>query len=160
MEQGKRILERSAEVEALTVRLYQSLATADADLLVGLLSERAEPVFIGTDPDEWWVGSSTVPNAIRELLASTGGLHLEGGNPHAFREGNVAWLHDCPHFVLPNGTAIPVRLTASALLEGVDWRFVQIHLSVGISNDVPPEVIAVTSSHKPQITGLSADPTR
>lgn len=141
-------IDRCADVEALTVRLYDVLRHEEGDALVDLLSERAETIFVGTDPEEWWVGRTEIDPALRDLLTTTGGIDLVHGSPRAFRHESMAWLADCPSVLLPNGTAIPVRLTAVALEEEAGWRFVQVHLSIGVSNDVPPEVVAVTSSRR------------
>jgi hypothetical protein len=58
-------------------------------------------------------------------------MPFSAGNPEAFREGTVGWVADWLTLTLPNGTGVPVRVTAVFHWENGDWKLVQYHGSLG-----------------------------
>ena len=47
----------------------------------------------------------------------------------------MGWAAGRPTFHLPDGTALPLRVTAVVRREGGDWRCVHWHVSVGVDNE-------------------------
>ncbi len=114
-------------------RLYDAFSRGDADLVEQLTSRQAGLVFIGTDPDEWFddIGS------VRQLLQAQAGagITVVPGDIRAYREGSIGWAADRGAFRLPDGTEVPFRLTAVFRQEDGDWKLVQEHASIGVSNE-------------------------
>jgi hypothetical protein len=57
------------------------------------------------------------------------------GEVKAYEEGTVGWAADQGHFLLPDGSEVPFRITAVFHREDGDWRLVQEHASVAVSNE-------------------------
>lgn len=136
---------RSADAERLLVRFYDALREADVERLTSLFAAGGETLFVGTDPSEWFTGDVGIHDELTNAVASAGGLALVQSEPTAFADGSTAWLSDRPWFLLPDETEIPVRVTGVAVQRDGDWRFVQLHLSLGVNSQLPPEVVAITS---------------
>ncbi len=49
--------------------------------------------------------------------------------------GDVIWVADRPAVVLPDGTSLPLRLTAVATRDGGALVVRQLHVSVGAPNE-------------------------
>jgi hypothetical protein len=67
---------------------------------------------------------------------------VDGSRPEAYRAGDVGWAADQATWRLPDGLAIPFRLTAVFHHEGRAWRLVQAHFSLGVPNDLIAEAPA------------------
>lgn len=65
-----------------------------------------------------------------------GAMPLVPGDPEAYSEGTVGWAADRPTLQLQGGT-VAVRLTAVLHREDDDWKFVQMHGSLGVPNEEP-----------------------
>jgi ketosteroid isomerase-like protein len=93
---------------------------------------------IGTDHGDWLEGRERWI-ATREALMEGmwEGLRLESGEePHGYEEGSMGWVADRPSIVMADGTAIPARLTGVVRQEEEgQWRFVHVHLSVGMPDE-------------------------
>ena len=128
--------EPSAEVKELMIRFYEAASKGDFELVDGLLSRRAEVLWIGTDPNEWWETPEAVFHAWQAQTAELGGpAPITGENATAYQHGEVAWVSDRPAFRLPDGRSIPFRLTAVWVREPEGWRIVQVHMSLGVANE-------------------------
>jgi ketosteroid isomerase-like protein len=57
------------------------------------------------------------------------------GEVYASVEGNVGWVSSRPVWTLEDGTEIPTRSTAVFHREDGEWKMVQGHTSVGVSNE-------------------------
>ena len=128
--------EPGAEVKELMTRFYEAASKGDFDFVDGLLSRRAEVLWIGTDPNEWWENPEAVFKAWQAQTAELGGpAPITGGNVKAYQHGEVAWVSDRPAFHLPDGRSLPFRLTAVWAREPEGWRIVQVHTSLGVANE-------------------------
>lgn len=128
-------MKRCTEVEELTRRIYAGMRAADLGTVTGTISQQEPLVWIGTDPQEWWTGYDTMVEVFRGQLDATGGFDIVSDDPVGLQEGDVAWVADQPALRLPDGSEIPVRITAVAHREGDGWRFVQWHASIGVGNE-------------------------
>lgn len=127
-------MKRYPEVEDLTRSIYDGMRRADVAGIAATISTQDGLVWIGTDPLEWWTGHDTVVQVFRAQLDAIGSFDLVGGDPMGYGEGDVAWVADQPAVRLPDGTEVPLRVTAVAHREADGWKFVQWHVSIGVSN--------------------------
>jgi SnoaL-like domain len=129
-------MEQSSELEELTRKLYFAVSSADAGFFERYLSRGASCVVIGTAPDEWWEDYAAALDPIRKQMASVGNaVELLAGDVRAYREGTVGWVADQPTLKIGSMAAL-CRHTSVFLREADDWRIVQHHFSIGVSNDV------------------------
>jgi len=126
-------MERSAELVATTQKFYDAMATGDETAITGLLSSADGVLLIGTDPDEWLTDR---PSMLTLLTAQAGtGLKVRSGDIQAFEEGSVGWVADRGAFILPDGSEVPFRMTAVFHKQDDDWKMIQSHASVAVSNE-------------------------
>jgi adenylate cyclase len=129
-------MEPSAELKEAVLRLYGAIAAGDIEAVGRAISRNKGMVVIGTDPDEWW---SDYGDIVRVFTAQTdeqgGGIPIVAGDVEAYSEGDVGWFADRSLFKLSDGTQIPFRHTGVLHREDGDWRFVQLHASIGVSNE-------------------------
>jgi ketosteroid isomerase-like protein len=79
-------------------------------------------------------GYDTITRVFKTQLQEMGGIQVKAGDLNAFVEGNVGWVADRPTLRLPNGQAMPSRGTAVFHKEDGEWKIVQYHASIGVSN--------------------------
>ena len=130
-------MERSDELAALTVRLYQAVEVGDTAAVERHVSRRTEALFIGTDPTEWWEGAAAFLAAMRTQAAAIGGqVRLRPGQLRAYREGDVGWVvDDGPTLRFPDGGELRARHTLLYPGEHGEWRLVHEHVSFGVPNE-------------------------
>ena len=128
-------MEKSPELKALLLSLYDAFTEGDTDFIKNVTSRREGVLMIGTDPNEWWANYETIIRVNASQMEEMGGIPLEAGDPQAFVEGNVGWVADQGKFKLPDGKEIPLRLTGVFLKENGDWKLVQMHASIGVPNE-------------------------
>jgi hypothetical protein len=137
-------MKRLREVEDLTRKIYDGLRHGDVDTITETISREDGLVWVGTDPKEWWTSHETMVRVFRDQLKAIGSFDLVDTDPHGYGEGDVGWVADQPALRLAAGADIPLRVTALAHREAGAWRFVQWHVSIGVSNEkavgeeVPP----------------------
>ena len=128
-------MERSPELEDLTRKLYEAVSTADASFFEKYLSRGESCVVIGTAPSEWWEDYAAALEPIRKQMASVGeAVELLAGDVRAYREGDVGWVADQPKLKLGSISA-SCRHTSVFVREEGQWRIVQHHFSIAVSND-------------------------
>src|SRR2546423_13365305 len=121
---------------------------------------------IGTDPREWSSGEgwesmlAQVPE-----VAAAGGMKVEFLDTDGFEEGSVGWNAANCLATMPGGGRIPLRVTGVFDLTDGYWHAVQIHFSVGVSNEerlgieltTPLEqIVADVRSDRPNLTTSAA----
>ena len=135
-------MQESTELRAWLESMYHAMAKADLDWLKAAVSPGDATVAIGSDPAEWWEGGTVVQEKLAaQFEAGVGGARFEPTRLRAYEEGDVGWVSDEPRVVLPDGTATSIRVTAVLHREHGEWRMVQNHASVGVSNE---QVIGTT----------------
>lgn len=128
-------MERSSELRDLTLQVYEAMSQADS-AFVGRIFSRSDGVHaIATDPNEWWTGHDTITRVIKAQLEEMGGFPIVAGDPQAFSEGSVGWVHDNPSFRTPDGGQLPFRMTMVFHKEDDGWKAVQWHASIGVPNE-------------------------
>jgi hypothetical protein len=128
-------MEQSSELKAVLLSFYEALTTGDIGFIKNITSRRDGVLMIGTDPNEWWADYETIIRVNEAQINEMGGIPVEAGDPQAYSEGDVGWVADQGKFKLPDGSEIPLRVTGVFLKENGDWKLVQIHASIGVSNE-------------------------
>ncbi len=128
-------MEQSTELEELYLRSCEAISNGVYSFFERYFSQKDGVLAIGTDPTEWWAGYATINRVFKVQLKETGGFQILADSPKAYFDGSIGWVADQPTLKLPDGTEIPMRLTAVFQKEQNDWKIVQWHFSTGISND-------------------------
>jgi ketosteroid isomerase-like protein len=129
-------MERSTELEEFVRDSYAIMARGDVEAFDAAMSRSEGTLVIGTDPDEWWVGSPAIRAAFEgQTEAMGGGFPLVAGDIRAYVDGDVGWFADRPSFALPDGTELVIRLTGVLRREDGGWNWVQVHTSIGVANE-------------------------
>ena len=130
-------MERSDELAAVTLELYRAIEAGDTAAVERRVSGRAEALFIGTDPAEWWEGAEAFMAAMRAQAEAIGGqIRLAPGRLRAYREGDVGWVvDDGPTLRFPDGNELRARHTLLYRREDGEWRLVHEHVSFGVPNE-------------------------
>ena len=113
-------------------RWLDAVAAGDADAVLARLSRHPGTVFIGTDPNEWWVGDARL--VVGRQIEETGGFPMRAEEIHAWEEGSLGWA-SARVKVEWAGTIYDARLTCLLHLERGDWKFIQSHLSLPQANE-------------------------
>jgi hypothetical protein len=124
----------SPEVRDLISSAYEVLTTGEGHP-EELFADEEGVLAIGSDPEEWWNGSERIAAAFRAQGEALRGSRVENSDPIAYAEGDVGWVSDRPTMVMPDGTPVSFRITATAVRTGGTWRFVQWHGSVPVPNE-------------------------
>ena len=132
-------MRRSTEVRDALLRFYEAFSAANLERFAQIIAQKENEgvLVIGTDPGDWLEGREQWIAAREALVAGMWeGLRLEAGEqPHGYEEGSMGWVADRPNIVMADGTAISARLTGVVRQEGGEWRFVHVHLSVGVPDE-------------------------
>ena len=129
-------MEHNAELADTLARFFEAFNKGDIATVEDLLSRQQGTLGVGTDPGEWW-REDAIRDAFRtqmpQMLAA--GLRFEPGELEAFSEGSVGWFADQMTLKIPDGGAVPMRLTGVSHQEAGTWKMVQFHLSIGMLNE-------------------------
>jgi ketosteroid isomerase-like protein len=134
------MMEQSSSVQEAMRQFYARFSANDVAAFLPCMAQGTEVMVIGTGPTEWYEGGQGWADAYAEQIAAIPGIRLEGGDIRAWEVGDVGWAADQPTFVLPDGTAIKVRLTTVLCREGGEWRLAQAHASFGVPDEVMMEL--------------------
>ena len=128
-------MQHSAEVRDTLLRFYEVFSTQDLQSLAQLVAQQVEGVLAIGTAGEWLEGPEQWVAATEALMHEVEGFRMEAGeDPHCYEEGSMGWVADRPKAVLPDGT-ISTRLTGVVRQEEGEWRFVHLHLSVGVPDE-------------------------
>lgn len=129
-------MERSEEVGSVVRSLLESFGSpAMAKAFLDTISDESGTLVIGSDPDEWW----NDPDEIRRVMAAQSDellgmaakvLHSEG-----WVERDVGWGAGRVEVMTPDGRPLVMRITATFTRRSDEWKIVQAHASIGLSNE-------------------------
>ena len=128
-------------------RFCSAWETHGPDALREMLSTGAPLLVIGTDPNEWWVGSDVVDLWTLQAQEMSG-MSLKPVRLTAHCIGNVGWVADEARVTFANGRAFRMRVTAVVVIERGHWRIAQWHGSVAQTNEEVLGVSLTTSIDK------------
>lgn len=107
--------------------------------------------------DVEYIAAHTIEDEESEYLGVHSGLHIDrsiadsveaigplppascvNSNPRGWVIGDVAWLVDFPHGVLPNGEALPDPVRVTFVMRKVrgEWKMAHWHLSESVTRDL------------------------
>ena len=127
-------MEPSAELKNAVLRLYDAMAAGDVSAIERLFSRRDGVLAIGSDPAEWWAGHDAIVRKFEAQLLETGTRRIDPGELSAFVEGTVGWAVDRRTMLLRNDKELTVRETTVFHREEGEWKIVQFHASLAVSN--------------------------
>jgi class 3 adenylate cyclase len=125
-------MERSEEIRRVVERWLAAVAAGDTGAVLARLSEHSGTVFIGTDPNEWWVGDARL--VVGRQIEETGGFPMSAEEIDGWEEGSCGWA-SAKVKVEWAGRSYDARLTCLLHLERGDWKFIQSHLSLPQANE-------------------------
>lgn len=129
----------SLELRSLMQALYQAWMRGGTEMLE-FFSQGADVLLIGTDQDEWVEGGRLARAAFARQLGEMGAVRIRPGTLHTVDCGNAGWIVDDPHFCFAQGENVQLRITAIAVRERFNWKFVHWHVSIGSPN---PEALGL-----------------
>jgi len=92
-------MEQSSELKDLMLRFYEAFSRGDTAFMERIISNQADVLMIGSDPNEWWAGTATIMQALKAQVQA--GIQAIPGDLKAYREGSVGWyrsprsFYDC-----------------------------------------------------------------
>ena len=120
-----------------TVEAYfAALTTDDADRLLDLISPADHFVKIGTEPGEYVEGSGGAAQYYHHHVASTRDFTIDIEHLDVQERGPVAWFYTRQQWRLKwqgRYEELALRLTGVLEREADEWKFVQIHASIGVA---------------------------
>ncbi len=123
------------KIISVMVQLYDGLSKGDLDAVDNIFSHTENLLVIGTDPHEWWHGYDSFIRAHQAQFKQMGGSYfIEHGELIVNVEGAIGWVGDKVTFHFKDGRSVPARVTCIFHLENGDWKIVQHHISIGVSN--------------------------
>ncbi len=127
-------MKRSDELQDIILAAFDDYSSDNASVIERYTSRQDEVRLIGTDPDEWFEGERAAEVLKRE--AEDPSFRVSSlDDLEAFAEGSVGWASGRPKWILEDGTEIPSRWTAVFHQEDGEWKMVQAHTSVGVSDE-------------------------
>lgn len=128
-------MERSPELEGLVSAWFEAASKGDASLIDRHVSREGSTRLIGSDPTEWVAGPDVAGFLRGEVEGSGGNVSFSPSETEAFSEGSVGWAATRLTITLPDGKSVSPRWSAVFHREDGEWRFVQTHASIAVSNE-------------------------
>jgi adenylate cyclase len=133
------MVKESAELIAVAWRWVEAMNRRDFETAANLFHRSELGRYIGTDPDEWWQGTTFV-DAYPQHMEENPVFVVEVQEIEAFEVGSVGWAAIRTVTTFGSEEPAPIRFTFVFVLDSGFWRIVHSHLSVGVAN---PEVLGV-----------------
>ena len=129
-------MEPSPEIVQLVGDWFDAASRGDASLIDRHVPDAASARLVGSDPDEWLQGGTTIATFLRGEVEGGGGkVSFTPSDTEAFANGDVGWAATRLTIAMPDGRKVSPRWTAVfERHEGV-WLFVQTHASIAVAND-------------------------
>lgn len=131
-------MRESSAVDDALVQFADRLSAGDVDSFDRLVSSDPATCIVGTAP-----GEVVTERAALRFGFETEGVRLEIDPPRAYEEGSVGWALTAGTLFFPDGSGIPVRLSAVLHQQEDRWKLVHAHFSVGVPDE---EVVTLTKS--------------
>ena len=128
-------MEPSEEIRRVVTRLVESVRDGDEEAVSVRFSRQAGVERFGSDPAEWWRDAESAVLVWQQQMREMGGYPWRlVDEVHAMAEGTVGWASARLEFDSPVGV-VPLRLTLVLHLEHGEWKIVQCHSSVPMTNE-------------------------
>jgi ketosteroid isomerase-like protein len=126
---------KSAELEQVVAAWFDAACRGDAAAVARHVSSDDATCLIGSDPAEWFRGSAAVMAFLEgEIKGAGGAARFIPSQTEAFSEGSVGWATTRLTIRLA-GRQIAPRWSAVFHREDGAWKMVQVHASIGITNE-------------------------
>ena len=134
------------QITALVLQYYTAMTNADLSFIDDVTSTAPDAIAIGTDPLEVFVGHEDIVEWWEGIFAFLRDLGYPNGDLPTVHNGSllqvnhqdgVAWAADAATWQFAYGD-VPFRLTLVSRKEQGQWRIVQQHVSIGVSNTELP----------------------
>jgi class 3 adenylate cyclase len=128
-------MEPSEEIRSVIRRFYEALRDGDEEAVSNRISRQPGFERYGSDPEEWWRDGEEAALIFKQQMREmNGGYPFELiEEPTGYREGNVGWGGFQTWITDPAGGAL-WRATFVLHLEHGDWRIVQAHSAIPVTN--------------------------
>ncbi len=136
-------MQRSTGVRDGILRFYERFSAGEAAGFAEVIAQAEGVSVIGTGPGEGHDDRNDWISTYAQMMGGEmAGTRLEGGDPRAYQEGSLGWGVDEPHFVFPDGSRLPTRLSAVLCEEDGHWKVVHLHFSVGLPDEQAMQLAA------------------
>jgi ketosteroid isomerase-like protein len=120
-------------VKQAMLDFYERYSAGDVAAFAEQITEEEDALVIGTDGSQWAEGRDTWVSGYESVMDQMPGLQLRAGDRLTGHEdGPIGWAADQASIVLPDGSDVPVRITAVFRRERGGWKVVTAHLSIGV----------------------------
>jgi SnoaL-like protein len=127
-------MERSPELENLVGAWFDAATRGDPSMVDRHVSGEEGTRMVGSDPDEW-LGGASAAEFLRKEVQGSGGSVRSLTDTEAFSEGTVGWAVTRFTITFPDGRSVSPRWSAVLHQEDGEWKFVQLHASIGVPNE-------------------------
>lgn len=127
-------MERSTELESVVRETIDAMRTRDVEAVERMLSRSEGAVMIGSDASEYTRDIDEMFRMMRESMPVESGYTVSLGKIDGYIEGHVGWFDGTISFER-EGQSVEARTTGVAHREKDQWRFVQMHVSIGVPNE-------------------------
>ncbi len=128
-------MQPSSELSGIIAAWFESVVKGDSSWVDRHISRKAETRLVGTDPSELLAGERVAEFLKEEVQAMGGVVKASVGEVEAYQEGSIGWGLARPTLTLPDGKQVFPRWSAVFHQEDGEWKLVQLHASVAVSNE-------------------------
>jgi hypothetical protein len=128
-------MQASSELSGIIAGWFESVVKGDSSWADRYISRKAGTRLVGTDPKELLAGEQVAKFLKEEVQAMGNTVQISPGEPEAYQEGSVGWGLARPTITLPDGKQVFPRWSAVFHREDGEWKLVQLHASVGVTNE-------------------------
>jgi len=126
----------SSELRDLVAAWFAAASSGNASVVDRRVSHEPGTRLVGSDPVEWLSGGDEIAKFLRgEVERAAGQVSFTPSETEAYGEGTVGWAATRLRITLPDGAFVSPRWTAVFHREDEDWRFVQTHASIAVTNE-------------------------
>ena len=131
-------MEPSEEIRSVVQRFFEALRDGDEEAVSSRISRQPGFERYGSDPNEWWRDGEEAVLIFRQQMKELGGRYPFEltEEPTGYREGSVGWGGFQTSIIPPaGGDGAPWRATFVLHLEHGDWKIVQAHSAMPVTNE-------------------------
>jgi ketosteroid isomerase-like protein len=133
-------MQSSAELQEMVQHFFESMAAKNAAAIMATCSAEPGVLFIGSAPSEWMENLAALEPMVQASAANSSGKIPPDLQIQAMQEGTMGWSAFRYTARLPNNSTVLLRGTAVYHQEGGTWKIVHSHISVGIPDELIPNI--------------------
>jgi ketosteroid isomerase-like protein len=129
-------MQRSPDIESLVQSWFEAANRGDPSIVRAHVSPGEGTRLIGSDATEVFKGGAAITMFLSvEIEGAAGRAQFVARDVEAFEEGTVGWASARLKITMKDGRSVTPRWTAVFHREEGVWKFVQTHVSIGVSNE-------------------------